>query len=125
MADDDEPENTPVDDQTPDAASPRQQRKRLARKREAEVEGDEFWRAVLNSVVGRREMWALLNSLGGFEVRFECGPTGFPQPEATWFRLGEHTTAMRLYHSWLRLDLAAVQLMHQEHDPRFAKPKAR
>ena len=101
-----------------------QKRIRDVRKRDA-AEVTAFWRSALAHPVGRREIWRLLSELHTFEEKFACGPNGFPQPEATWFHAGEQAFGLRLYHSLILYDRAAVFLMHDEHDPRFAKPKRR
>ncbi|SDD94849.1 hypothetical protein SAMN05216337_1017127 [Bradyrhizobium brasilense] len=108
-----------------DAASPKQhenKRRRIAREKQ---EALDFWRAVFASEVGRREMFALLQSAHTFEERFACGPNGFPQPEATWFQAGEQAFGQRLYQSWARDHRAAVLLMHDENDARFVTTKSK
>jgi hypothetical protein len=80
----------------------------------------EFWKGVFASPVGRREMWAILQSMHTFEQRFQCGPNGFPNPDATWYALGEQNSGRRLYDSWLLLARDGVLLMQDELDPRFA-----
>lgn len=109
---------------TVDAGSARGVRSRKREIDRERREGDDFWRRMLNDPIGRRELWRMLADLHTFEVRFACGPNGFPQPEATWFQLAEYAYGQRLYLSWSRIDRAAVFMMHDEHDPRFAKPKA-
>jgi len=89
------------------------------RKRQAQ----EFWQRVFADPIGRREMWGILQSAHTFEERFACGPSGFPQPEATWFEAGIQSHGQRLFQSWTVLDRAGVFLMMDEHDPRFVKSK--
>lgn len=103
-----------------DAAANRRIRDRA--RREAK-ERTAFWRAVLADKVGRREVWNMIaGSQWGhaFNTAFACGPNGFPQPEATWFAAGAQDLALRLYHDLLRLDVRGIEVMHREHDPRFA-----
>lgn len=121
---DDAPPNAAEPEQeTPNAADPEQQKRIRRRDKRELAEGDEFWGAVLAAPVGRREIWRLLTSLHTFEDRFAVGPNGFPQTEATWFQAGEKASGMRLYLSLLRIDHAAVHLMHTEHDSRFGGGK--
>jgi hypothetical protein len=96
--------------------------RKIARQRK---EGEEFWRKVLDSEIGRREVWNLLSDAHAFDTRFACGPNGFPQPEHTWFLAGGQDFGQRLYQKLLVIDLANVTTMHIEHDPRFVKPKPR
>lgn len=84
-------------------------------------QAETFWKQIFANPVGRREMWALLQQTHPFETRFACSPTGFPQPEATWFHAGEQDFGLRLYHSWMALDPEGVMSMQREFDPRFQK----
>jgi hypothetical protein len=74
----------------------------------------EFWQAVFSTETGRREMFALLNHFHAFEHPFAVGPNGFPQPEASWARLGAKVAGLDLYHKWLRANPEAVNLMYLE-----------
>lgn len=121
---DDEPdEPLPSEQPTVDAGSPRALRKRKLTQKIIDRERTEFWRAVLASPIGRREMWGILQAGHCFDERFACGPNGFPQPEATWFHAGEQAFVQRLYQSWSQVDRAGVLLMHDENDLRFARAK--
>jgi hypothetical protein len=103
-----------------DARSYRKQRNTAEfRKRQAQ----EFWQRVFADPIGRREMWGILQEAHAFEERFACGPSGFPQPEATWFQAGIQSLGQRLFQSWTILDRAGVFMMLDEFDPRFVKPK--
>lgn len=82
-----------------------------------------FWKAVFNDPVGRAEMWAILESGHAFDERFATGPTGFPQPEATWVEAGEQRLSFRLFLSWMKLAPDGVQQMIAEHHSAFEKPK--
>jgi hypothetical protein len=116
-------------DQPPEAAasavSHRANAKKKKRNVEETLEGAEFWRAVLADPIGRRELWKLFQAGHIFETRFECGPNGFPQVEATWFRAGEQDFARRIYQMFERIDPAAIIAMHQDFDASFAKPVPR
>lgn len=121
----DEPEDElePLESEQPtvDAGSPRAVRKRLTKLQLQEREGDRFWQELFQSEVGRREMWKLLATMHPFDTTFACGPNGFPQPEATWFKAGEQQIGLRIYQTWLAKYPLEVMAMHKEHDPRFAK----
>lgn len=130
MSDNDEaspPPETELPEGIGDAADGKRIRKRRERVQDEALAGAAFWRAALNDPVGRREIWSLLISCHTFEERFACGPTGYPQPEASWFQAGERETGLRLYRSLLRIDHELVSQMHHEHDAAFAssKPKRR
>lgn len=112
------PEADPVvvDAGDPDAV------KRRAKKLKFDArESADFWRGIFSTPVGRREMWGLLQACHFNETKFSCGPNGFPQPEATWFALGEQEVGRRLFDTWLINSRDGVLKMLDEHDPRFAK----
>jgi len=107
---------------TVDAANPSMVR---GRKKKAELErlqGEEFWKRVLSDPIGRREVWNLLQTCHTFEVKFGVGPNGFPNAEASFFHQGEQAIGQRFYQSLSIIDRAAVFKMHDEHDPRYARP---
>lgn len=113
---------------TEDTATPSGARRRETRIQREEREADEFWRGVLSTEIGRREMWKLIADTDAghaFETRFPSGPMGFPDPNAAWYERGQQDFCLRLYQAWLRRDPAAVHKMHEEHDPRFRKPGLR
>lgn len=116
-----EDESGAVDETTPNAAEPKAVRRRVRKVDEERRQADEFWRAVLASPVGRKEIWGMLVSVHTFDDRFALGPTGFPQPEASWFYAGEQSFGLRLYRSLLRIDHDGIALMHREFDPEFRK----
>jgi hypothetical protein len=118
MSDEQETDN---EDSASDAES---YNEKISAKERCEKEAADFWKYVLSHPIGRREMWKILQAASTFEERFACGPNGFPQPEATWFKAGEQSLGLRLFLSWQIIDPAGVLLMQQEHDPRFVKPKA-
>lgn len=98
----------------------RAEREALKRKEKS----DEFWRGVMSTDVGRREMWNLIAVQGhAFETPFAVGPNGFPQPDATMWRAAEQAFGLRLYQSLLMLAPEETHLMHRECDPRFVKPE--
>lgn len=109
--------------QIENAASPKAQRRRKLTAKLRQREHEQFWRAVLASETGRREIWGLLASAHTFEERFACGPNGFPQVEATYFHAGEQAFGQRFYQTLLILDLEGVRAMHAENDHRFGGMK--
>ena len=120
--DDDQPDDLfPTEQPTVDAGSIQAVRKQRTRSRLQTKQSAAFWQRVLGTEVGRRELWRILASAGAFETPFACGPTGFPQPEATWFKAGQQEFGLRLFFSWQRLDPQGVLVMQQENDPRFAR----
>ena len=116
----DEPDFGSVGDNAGDPVAVRRRAKKL---KYDESEAQQFWRSVFASEAGRREMWNILGPgcCHVSDVKFACGPNGFPQPEATWFQAGEQSIGERLLNSWLKLDREGVFQMLDEHDPRFTK----
>ena len=84
-----------------------------------------WWKQAMSAPAGRGEIWKLLTDAHTFETRFACSPTGFPQPEATWFEAGKQAWGQALYHRLLRMAREETSLMLDENDPAFAKPKQR
>lgn len=117
--DTDAPQPATALDDTDSAADPEQHQRKRVRKKTAEQEASEFWAQVMASAVGRREVWKLLQDAGTFAVTFACGPTGAPQPEATWYHNGQRDYGLGLHKMLLRRDPQSLALMHQEHDPDF------
>ena|ERR1700691_5356500 len=100
------------------AADPKSVRKKALRKKDRDRIRKEWWAAALASDAGRAEIWSLLVRAGTFDNPFQCGPNGFPQSDATFFALGAKSWGQTLYHALIRLDPAAVVLMHAENDSR-------
>lgn len=130
MSDDDLFPDEPDSENPPDghsATEPAQSaRRRETRRAQEQRERDEFWKGVLASPVGRREVWRLLftgQAAHPFETQFPVGPSGFPDPNAAWYARGEQDFGLRLYHALLQLNRGGTLLMQDEHDPRFAKPR--
>ena len=105
----------------PNAADEGEIKKAVAKQRREARKVQRFWSAVLASPVGRAEVWRLLDEMGTFRTEFACGPTGFPDPNATFFKLGQSTYGMRLYQDLMVWDRAGVGKMHDQCDPRFEK----
>ena len=118
------------DDDSPDAFDERlpepdasAERRKLSRKqakadRDREEE-DGFWRTSLASPIGRRALFKLMQQEGLFEQPFACGPNGFPQPEATWFKAGRQSVIRDLHSRLQMLDHGAVYDMLCENHPAF------
>jgi len=119
-------DDTPADEAEPtvNAAEPQSIERQKRRRRKTQYEADLFWQQVFASEVGRREMWAILQSGHAFETPFMAGPSGFPDPNAAWHRAGEMSFAQRLYHSWMAAAPEGVIKMHQEHDTRMMRGSA-
>ena len=114
-----------LESEIPDAASASGLRKSLRKKKSRDDQSREFWASVFSSPIGRQEMWKLLTEAHTFDTRFACGPSGFPQPEATWFHAGEQNFGLSLYHKLLALSPPGVLQMHIECDSRFIPTKPR
>lgn len=123
MSDEDHTQPAP-DDAEPqffDAGDPAQVEGRRRSKKLQERDSERFWNAVFQTELGRREMYGLLRDAKAFEVRFACGPNGFPQPEATWFQAGESEWGRRMADTWMARHPEEYLLMLRENDPRFQK----
>lgn len=127
----DEPRDSDDDDGLPDSAVPprnldelRRYERKKDRVRREDREAKEFWRGVFESKVGRREMWKLVaGAFDGLKTVFAVGPTGFPDPLASWHHRGIQDIGLRLYHQWLVDCPDLVGLMRRENDPLLKKPK--
>lgn len=116
------------DDQSPGSPEPhasavneKQRKRRETRIKRREREDREFFQLLVTHEAGRRFLWAILNECHAFEVRFGAGPTGFPDPQASWMHLGEQQIGLRLYQLWHLKAPEPVMLMLKENDPRFAE----
>lgn len=110
----------------PNAADESQVREARHQSRKRKDQKGDFWKACLATPIGRQEIWELLTvRCHTFENRFACGPNGFPQPEATWFQAGEKNVGSEFYQDLLFMDRNGVMAMHEQCDPRYAKPKRR
>jgi hypothetical protein len=109
-----------------DVASERKRRKQIDNDA---AQASKFWRDTFSTTVGRREMWKLLTAAqpdgNPFVPPFACGPSGFPQPEATWFRAGQYALGQHFYQTWLQHAREGVLAMLDEHDPRFVQQAAK
>ena len=120
--DSDEAPEEPVPVETIDLTDARKYKRSRDKVAREVQENESFWRAVLKEKAGRREIWRLIALEGrAFNTDFACGPTGFPNAEATWHNLGRQQWALRLYHDLLRIDPGGVRQMHADHDGRWPK----
>lgn len=93
---------------------------------EEKHEGAKFWMLALNSVVGRREIYRLLDSMGTFRSGFtEYAVTGvgFPQDRATDYARGARDAGRRWFEYLEFHHTELVIEMRAEHDPEFAKAR--
>ena len=81
----------------------------------------DWWKAVLSTDVGRREIWNILQLAGTFEDNFGCSPSGYPDQQATWFYAGKKSFGLGLYHKMMAMEMQSIFFMHKENDPRFVK----
>ena len=81
----------------------------------------------MDTEVGRREIWRMLDDLNAFRTEFRAAPNGAPDERATWFWHGRATYGFDFYQHLSVCAREGVALMHDEHDPRFApeEPSAR
>lgn len=106
-----------------DAATPEGLRTQSKRRKRTDDRVGDFWKSVLLDEVGRAEVWKFLIDGGAFTPPFAVGPTGFPQPEATWFKAGQQAFVLGFYHRLMSIDIDGVKLMLGEHDSRFKAAK--
>lgn len=128
IPDDDENEPLPTTQPTVDSATPEGQREQRSKADADKRETEKFWRGVLADPIGRREMWRLFfgsNSTHAFNQDFSISPVGFPDPNAAWYQRGRQDFGLWFYHKLLAIDRTSVGMMHDEHDPRFAKPETK
>lgn len=102
-----------------DSVSPKGYR---GKQRELSIREDErkqFWNTVLSSDVGRREIWGLLRDSHFDEDRFAAGPSGVPDPLASWLHRGEQAFGYRLFLTFMRYARTGTLQMLEEHDVRL------
>lgn len=122
MSDEDEPDIPPADQPEPaffDAGDPGQVKQRRVTAKIKAREAERWWNEVFASEVGRREMYKLLRDCNAFGTEFACGPNGFPQPEATWFKAGEAAWGKRMRDTWLVRHTEQFALMLRENHADF------
>jgi hypothetical protein len=79
-----------------------------------------FLSQLMTSADFREFLWEVLVGFGTFENAFGAGPTGFPDPMATQFQLGQKAAGQ---HLWFVFDDAAPDLVSQMRRDAL-KPKA-
>lgn len=112
---------SPDEPVTVDAGDPAAVRRRAKKLKFDKRESADFWKSVLATPTGRRELWGILQACHWSDTKFACGPNGFPQPEATWFAAGEKSIGECLFMSWLIADREGALRMLDEFDSRFPK----
>ena len=88
----------------------------------------EFWRGVLGSEIGRREMYAIIATMHFDKERWVESSNGAPWREATWAEAGIQRVGFQLYRKWLGLAPDETAVMLRENDPALQpapKPKRR
>lgn len=107
--DDDQPQDRPelLPPQV-DAANPAETRRRKDKAAHERRELAEFLHAALRHPAGRRLLWDVLASAGTFEERYGFGPSGAPNPEASWSYRGQKDLGLRIYHGWAAMDPEGV-----------------
>lgn len=83
------------------------------------------WRAMLADPAGRKELWTYLNgACQVFEAPFQQTPIGFPDPQATFYKMGGQRVGRILLDMLEVIDPQGVWLMRSEHDPIYqSRPK--
>lgn len=109
-------------DETASAVDPQANTRRKQRKKLAEDNAGDFWRRVMADPTGRAEMFKLMQSCGLFQNRHAVTPTGFPNPDETWFYLGQKSIGEILRETLELADRVSVFKMFDENHPRFMKP---
>ncbi len=112
----DRPEILPAQ---PNAASPKDIRKRKDRRKVEDRQDQEFIVGLLATPIGRRFLWSILQAAHTFEERFGVSAYGFPIEQEVWFNAGQQQLGQRLYQTWDFIDHDGVSLMLRENDPRF------
>lgn len=120
-SEDTDPSEMAPEVQNPNAADPVQNRKYEDRRKKEDRETAEFWRSVMALPTGRRVMWGLIRDAHAFEVRFACGPTGFPNPDATWFQAGQSDVGFRLWKTLRKHAPKDAMTMEAEHDREMSR----
>ena len=103
-----------------DAADPKKVRDKTRRVRSEQRDSIDFWREVMGTEDGRREVWSFLHQGDGhpFAVRFGTAG-GLPQPEASWLEAGKQGHGFDQWAYLLVLVPALATLMLTENEPRI------
>lgn len=116
---DDDADLLPSETPTVDASSVKQLRKSKRNAVTKEQESVAFWKMVLSTDVGCREIWGILEAAHTFAPVFANGPVGFPDPLATWFQAGQQDLGQRLWKTLLLKDRDGVMEMMRQNDPQL------
>lgn len=106
-----------------DAATPEGVAKQRKATRRVKTEAEEFWGGALSTEAGRRQIFEHITSGGAFTTPFAVSPSGFPQPEATWFTAGQRAFVEQFFHRLMVHDFDGVKLMLLENDERFKESR--
>lgn len=116
----DQPEDRPeVLPAQPNAADPRDLKKRRVKRKLDDRSQEEFLRQLLSTAIGRKFLWSILTEAHAFETRFSLSGYGFPIEQEIWFNAGQQDLGQRLYQTWDFVDHEGVALMLRENDSRF------
>lgn len=98
-----------------------QHKRRETKAKRKEREDREFFWMVVSSETGRRFLHSILKEAHAFETRFAAGPSGVPDPLASWMHFGEQQLGQRLYQTWHLKAPEQVMLMLRENEPKYMK----
>lgn len=104
---------------TVDAGTPEGRRRREKQIDREAREAAEFWIFALSTPVGRREIWKVIDKGNPFTSEFQCGPNGFPNEAATWFKAGQRDFVLSFLRYLSLLDRDGVSKMQDENDAPF------
>lgn len=106
----------------PDAGNPADVRRRAREQRRIAKEDREFEASLFSTPAGRRFLYRLLDDTGALKPpRFSTGPNGFPQPDATFYLMGQRDLGTAWYHRWAIDNRADIFAMLDENDPNFKR----
>jgi hypothetical protein len=73
-----------------------------------------FLKGLMSSADFREWLWEVLVSFGTFENAFGAGPTGFPDPMATQFQLGQKAAGWHLFTTFDNADPEMASKMRRD-----------
>ncbi len=112
----------PSDRPTVDAASVEQFHAKEDEAERMDREVRELEAALFQNVTGRRLLWRLLEQLHPFTTTFGETPVGFPDPNATFYHLGQQQAGLAIYQKWHCAHPHEVAMMQRENDKRLMPP---
>jgi hypothetical protein len=124
--DEDQEDENIIEDQyepfSEEEKKPRKRSHKTAKQKKLEEENSlNFWKTVLRSVTGRREMWGIFIKTKAFDDTFGCSPNGTSNDQETFFHLGKKSFGLKFYYELMAIDPEAIVAMHKENDPRVMK----